>query len=235
MKEIEFISGIKDVEKFIDAPKPSSHFIPEWYKQSSRNITDEKGPFHYNGGFNKTFKQCTPMLDSIMSGYTFGLASDVYALEEEKYNGVRLSWGKFPETVAINDHSQDQLQKYPKINKYDEIFKWNFWWKIKTPPGYSCLFTHPRHRNDLPFITIDAIVDTDSYNSIINFPFFLNKDFTGKINKGTPIVQIFPFKRDSWKSKYREFDEQIVFDTTKNFSILEGMYKKFFWKRKEYR
>ena len=37
---------------------------------------------------------------------------------------------------------------------------------------------------------------------MINFPFFIKEGFTGLIPYGTPIVQIIPFKRDDWKSKF---------------------------------
>lgn len=235
MKKIEFISAKKDIEKIIDPPKPAINFIPEWYKKSSLYITDDKIPIHYDGGFNTTIKQCMPVFDTLLSGYVFGTASDLFFLNEEKYNGIRVTSAHFSETVIINDHSTAQLQKYPNPDQYDQIFKWNFWWKIKTPPGYSCLITHPRHRFDLPFITLDAIVDTDTYNGVILFPFLLNKNFTGKLDKGTPIVQIFPFKREEWKSSYLEFDEQISIDSKKNFSYIGGLYKKTFWRRKVYR
>jgi len=235
MKKIKFINIEKNIDLVIDPPKPASRFIPEWYRKSSPFISEEKIPINYNGTTNHTIKKCVPVLDSIMSGYMFGLASDLYVLDEEKYQGMRLSWGGFEKSVVLNDHTDNQLQKYPTVQGYEELFKWNFWWKIKTPPGYSCLITHPRHRLDLPFRTLDAIVDTDSYTSPILFPFLLDKNFFGKIDKGTPIFQIFPFKRDSWASEVGEFDERIIFEDMKNRSIVGDMYRKVFWKKKVYK
>jgi hypothetical protein len=235
MKKIEFVPIEKNINSVIDPPSPAYKNIPNWYRESSSFITDEKIPINYDGGTNHTIKKCMPLLDSMTSGYMFTLPSDIYVLDEEKHNGMRISWGSFEKTVVFGDHSNDQLQKYPKTNGYDEIFKWGFWWVIRTPPGYSCLITHPRHRRDLPFVTLDAIVDTDSLTSPILFPFLLDKNFSGKINKGTPIAQIFPFKRDSWKSEYKDFDESLMLKDIKSKSIIGDMYKKMFWKKKVYK
>jgi len=77
--------------------------------------------------------------------------------------------------------------------------KWHNPWGIKTPPGYSCLFVQPLHRESV-FTIMPGIVDTDTYNNPVNFPFVLNDTkFQGIIPAGTPIAQVIPFKRDSWR------------------------------------
>ena len=76
-------------------------------------------------------------------------------------------------------------------------------WKIKTPKGYSCLFVPPLNNSDDRFSIIPGIVDTDTFPSEINFPIIINGDkypvLETTIKKGTPYVQIIPFKRDSGK------------------------------------
>jgi hypothetical protein len=49
---------------------------------------------------------------------------------------------------------------------------------------------------------LPAIVDTDKHPIMVNFPFFLKENFSGVIPYGTPIVQVIPFKRENWKSKF---------------------------------
>ena len=50
------------------------------------------------------------------------------------------------------------------------------------------------------FEIISGIVDTDNYINTINFPFILHKrDEQFLIKKGEPMVQVIPFKRESWK------------------------------------
>jgi hypothetical protein len=50
------------------------------------------------------------------------------------------------------------------------------------------------------FTILPGIVDTDEYYAPINFPMVINDpNFEGLIPKGTPIAQVIPFKRESWK------------------------------------
>jgi hypothetical protein len=235
IKKISFIESQKDINRVIDPPLPSKKLLPKWYKDSSSFISDEKTPVFYDGMVNLTFKKCIPIFDSMTAGYTFVSPCEIYVLDPKRYSGQRFSWGNFPLEVIHNDHKLDQLQKYPLSNNFTEIFKWNFWWTIKTPPGYSCLFVHPLHREDLPYKTFSGIVDTDSYNVPILFPFLLNSEFSGKIEKGSPIVQIIPFKRDRWLSEKIGFDEHSWINSVKNSALLSNMYKNNFWNRKEYR
>ena len=48
-----------------------------------------------------------------------------------------------------------------------------------------------------------GVIDTDTLNTGSNAPFVLRKNFAGLIPKGTPMFQIFPFKRESWVAEYR--------------------------------
>lgn len=238
MKNIEFISSVPDIIDVIEPPKPSKNFLPDWYKKSSSYIdkTQKIPVFGKNSGSNHTFKKCIPILDSMSSGYMFGSPCDIYAIDPEENDGTRLSWGRFPFEPLANNHPREQLEYYPAPHGYygKMAFKWNFWWRIKTPPGYSCLFTHPFHRNDLPFQSLTGIVDTDVYETPILFPFFMREDFYGKIDKGTPVIQIIPFKRDSWKMKDRGFSEKVMKDSSRFFSYIGDTYKKMFWQKKDY-
>jgi hypothetical protein len=49
---------------------------------------------------------------------------------------------------------------------------------------------------------MSAIVDSDKFYGSGNIPFFLKADFEGTIEKGTPIAQLIPIKRKSWKAVY---------------------------------
>jgi hypothetical protein len=98
------------------------------------------------------------------------------------------------------------------------------------------MFCNPANRFDLPFQTITGIVDCDKYPGQVHFPFFLKEGFTGIIPKGTPIVQIIPIKRDSWKREHLKYDKNfsaIFFE--KFFSTIKRSYKNNYWFKKEYR
>jgi hypothetical protein len=109
-------------------------------------------------------------------------------------------------------------------------------WSIKTPNGYSALFTHPLNRGDLPFYTLSGFVDTDGYNGPVNFPFLIRSDFEGIIPAGTPIVQVIPIKRESWTHEISKFEEEFSSKFNAKFhSKMYRVYKNLFWKRKDYR
>ena len=197
------ITFTSPLEGYIPSPKPATHFVPEAFKK----FKTEEYP-------NDTVKACMPFLDTFLSGYIIplpvGIKAKSYKTDDDKVsfsleivprvrglNGVS-------DLVGITDHP---LKQFPESMIYNRafvphIFKFINPWKIKTPPGYSCLFTQPFNQNS-DWKIIDGIVDTDKHNLEVNFPFFWttplkeNKDFN--INSGVPMVQVIPFKRESWK------------------------------------
>jgi hypothetical protein len=182
-KKIVFHSQRPDLD--IPKPVPASRLVPEWYR-SMPGVRD---------GI-ETLKKCIPVLDSLTAGYIFTLPADVWYSKENKKiisNAV----------APINsDHMLEQTEEVILPEEFDaQPHKWINYWHIKTPKGYSTLFIHPLNREDLPFRSFTGIVDTDKHPLVINFPFFMRKDFDGMIPEGTPIIQAIPFKRDSWDNK----------------------------------
>ena len=93
------------------------------------------------------------------------------------------------------------------------------------------------NRIETRFDIIAGVVDTDTYINTINFPFILNKrDQQFLIKKGEPMVQVIPFKRESWKMWSGFYLEKAH---GKVLSMLNSewvdRYKKMFWRKKSYR
>ena len=87
-----------------------------------------------------------------------------------------------------------------------DAFKMSNPWCIKTPPGYSCFYLDPfLFQNDF-FATWQGIIDTDKFNvnkdnsQIIFYP---KVDHSFVIPKGTPMVQVIPYKREEWVATYQ--------------------------------
>jgi hypothetical protein len=78
-------------------------------------------------------------------------------------------------------------------------------WNVKTPPGYSCFYLDPFLFQNEYFATWQGIIDTDTFNvgmdnaQIIFYP---KVDHSFVIKSGTPLVQIIPFKRETWNATY---------------------------------
>src|SRR6056300_1234109 len=193
-------------------PTPIKINIPEWYKKLEHKIN------------YRTFKGCMPFLDTLTFGYCLYLPVD-FKIEHNKT--VKDKQGKdrkdsFSATplmggadlgININFngkpqvHSPFQLEGSPLVDKNKNLpfYKILNPWIIKTPPGYSCLFVPPLNNTDDRFSIIPGIVDTDTYQQEVNFPIVINGDkyptLDTIIKKGTPYVQVIPFKRESWNMK----------------------------------
>lgn len=215
----------------IDEPKPASAFIPEWYKNLNSYITKEKKPTD-DGTAAATAKKCMPLFDVITAGYIITSVCDIYI--EPREGAPFFKWSGFD---AISFHPVSQTTGHPATHKEFASPKFINPWGIKTPKGWSSLIIQPSHR-DLPFTIMPGLVDTDTYTPPINFPFTLNDiNFKGMIPAGTPIAQVIPIKRESWKMKIGKEEELKEINTklSQLDTIFFDRYKRFWWNKKEYK
>jgi len=248
-KEIEF-SAHEDYFAFKeDYPIPAKLNIPEWYKNLNHTI------------LNVTVKGCMPFLDSLTAGYILKMPQDFHIRhnvdnknqkgEEIKdsfqtfglYNLSQLLQAKFINlNYGLDFHQIKQVEGSPFIEKNKNLpfHKILNPWTIKTPKGYSCLFVPPLNNSDDRFSIIPGIVDTDVHPLEINFPIIINGDkypiLETTIEKGTPYVQIIPFKRDNWKMVTKSKEQKII----QSNKILYGLkiinkYKDRYWKKKSWK
>ena len=230
LKDINFFPKSLEAEILVDKPEPSRNFIPVWYKKLHA-FENNKFSINEHGESNATAKMCVPFSDAFSMGYIQKLWADIYI--EDRSDGVYYSSSS---QYAPISH-RDNLSGIPIDNSYYPYeFVWKMQWIPKLPDGYSILYTHPFNRTDLPFYSLTGIVDADKFyhEGQGNHPFYIKKGFTGKIPYGTPIVQIIPFKRDSWKSMFEEFDEKNKIIPQLLKKQFYGVYKKLFWSKKEF-
>jgi len=198
------ITFTNTLEFNLEAPQPATKYLPDWYKNVPSYLTGNKIPTI--NGTTATIKKCVPVFDAITAGYILTSPADLYTdleYEDPKNNGTlsQIRSYKWPTSNLIGFHPIEQAPTHPLHNTNRDIPKFNNPWSIKTPRGYSCLFVPPFHRESV-FTIMPGIVDTDTYFGNINFPFVFNDlTFVGLIPKGTPLVQIIPFKRTAWKSE----------------------------------
>ena len=225
-KKITFCASQEAMVDIWPHPKPASRFIPDGYKKLTR---------FKNGNFHEaTLKTCVPFLDSLTMGYIIPFDQD-YLIDPVENDFTLTPANK--EQNDIGYHDQAQLPEDWKKTSNGNTGKFMNKWLIKTPPGYSCLFMQPMNRAEKRFQIIAGIVDTDNYMNVINFPFYWHVwDSQTVIKKGEPMVQIIPFKRESWKkwSGWRfEKDHQVTLNKLR--SKFTDRYKQMFWKKKSYR
>lgn len=229
--EITFTNMMPELQPSDYLPKPARDVLPDWYKETNSYIEGEKTPV-IGQQTSATIKRCVPVFDAVSSGYILFTSVDIYVHQRD--GAPYYQWKHLAEAVSF--HDPRQAPKYPGSTG-KAIAKFISPWSIKTPRGYSCLFTQPMH-HDVPFNIFPGIVDTDVYHAPVNFIFTLkDNSWEGLIPVGTPMVQVIPFKRDEWKM--RMGDEADKMEAEKSFHVVNTRffdgYRKKLWVRKQYR
>ena len=227
MTEVKFFAKYEQMHSF-PHPQKSSKYLPHYFKSCPQQIDDDPS--------SGTVKRCVPFLDALTNGFIIPLWAECRVVATNGNINIQ-----FPQNLAmaesVSNHSFDQIKGHPlSESKYGTIpLKWINPWGIETPKGYSCLITSPLNHMQTKFKILDGIVDTDSYYNQINFPFIWtggDGDFT--FPKGMPLVQVIPFKRQSYTSKVVETDDRkhsIV--SAKLGTVLKNGYRKMFWNKKQ--
>jgi hypothetical protein len=237
-KKIIFEQGYRYVEGLLKTPSSAIKYLPKWYKDQKtfsngeNNLlkTEKKGPS------SGTYKLCIPLVDSMSSGYMLELPADIIVTNKSEDGGY-IPFIRWAVDFEVLDGLQTTaLGNYPIPTGFSELgFRWVVHWQIKTPNDYSLWITHPSHRHDLPFFTLNGFIDTDKFPVPLFLPFFIKNGFEGIIEEGTPIAQMIPIKRENWKSFEKPYSEQrrINFLNYVKLNIIRT-YKNKYWSRKKY-
>jgi len=195
---IEFLCEEEDYG-IMPAPFPAKKDIPDWFKALPTKLG--------NKGFKtSTIKRCMPFLDALSVGYIIPLAADVEFTSNEDATGVEYKWNFHKPMVENHGKEQITAPKSPNPLGDKPPIKFLNYWRIKTPPDYSLLFIPPLNRIEPRFVCYSGLVDAPYYErENVNFPFFfLQPNFSGIIEAGTPLMQVIPIKKDNLLPNYRE-------------------------------
>lgn len=181
---------------YLPEPMPARAALPAWLRSMPANA--------YSELFDQTIrtvKQCPPFLDAMQHGFVMPLPCDV-----DVRNGV-FSWDwPIPEPSAthhprapLSFHVPAQVEGSPLSRDEQVIVKFNSFWTIELPEGWSLLAMPPINRDDLPFRPLTGLVDADQYHDVgILFPsVWTDPDFEGRLERGTPVVQCVPVARQA--------------------------------------
>ena len=231
-------------------PKPKSLAIPTWYKKVEKHLLSYPN-----------IKGCMPFLDGLTAGYVLPLPQDMHlsynvdnpetgekdlmfrfslvdGFHENDLEAYNLNTSK-PQIPPTKQFGGDNSYLAKKQNNFAALKILNPW-IIRTPPGYSCLFITPTHGDEVNdyFNILTGIVDTDTYENHINFPFIINGDkydsFSEVFKAGTPYVQIIPFMRDEWKMHIGKGRQTNTFNYN-YWSSLINRYKIKIWNKKKWK
>jgi hypothetical protein len=185
------------LEATLPRPIPAVQGIPDWFKAMPARAFSEMSQHDL-----LTVKKCPPFIDAMTCGVLIPLATDI-RVEDGEFSWEReIPRGSLPAVAhsPLDFHDNSQVTGSPFYEDDRILLKFNTFWTIEVPPGYSVLITHPFNRPDLPFVTLTALIDADRYHdNFLNFPArWRDTEFNGVLPKGTPIAQCVPVKREDW-------------------------------------
>lgn len=200
-------------------PIPAALGLPDWFKA----LPPKAFSPHLKGEY-LTIKKCPPVIDTDLT------------VENGEFSW-QTGWpaGEFSNITRspIGFHDGSQVAGTPFFDEDQFIIKFNNFWTIQLPPGYSVLVSHPINRDDLPFRALSGLVDCDRYHdAFVQFPArWVDPNFNGVLPKGTPVVQCVPVKRETWALQFENLtdaDKKHVYDTGFNVSSSIGLYRQQF-------
>jgi hypothetical protein len=191
-----------EMERVLPKPIPALRGLPNWFKALPQN--------NFSAVSNKelmTVKKCPPFIDAMTFGFLMPLVADL------KVENGEFTWvsdipvaGNLRNLTRspIDYHDSAQVKGTPFFDDDRFIIKFNNFWTIGLPPGYSLFVTHPVNRADLPFTTLTGLVDSDVYaDSLVHFPArWTDPNFNGVLPKGTPVAQCIAMKRENWSEQF---------------------------------
>jgi hypothetical protein len=167
-------------------------------------------------------------------GWIIPLAADVEFVSNNDASGVEYRWTFYKKMIETHNMKQVTTDTVPNPHSPKPPIKFLNYWRIKVPEGYSILFTPPLNRTEFRFQCISGLVDGE-YNEFINFPFFfLEKNYTGIIKAGTPLVQAIVIKKEEFDTTTRIMNKQDIEDlelTRRRRSSHESYYRDKLWRR----
>lgn len=233
MNKITFTPAFPELKNVVPLPEPATKNVPNWYKEQPAKIDNEI----QNGVMKLTVKKCQSFFDAMAIGYTLKMPVDIYVDTTDGKQEFQIPKDlDAHKAKIISFHSKEQVSHLPiDTDIYiDHIFRVHPNWMASTPKGYSCFFISPIHSAISPLKAVEAIIDTDNFWSDGHLSFFVKKNFKGILKQGTPLIQVFPFKRDDWEMSINKEvnSEEISEQRIMLRSTFENGYKMKYWVKK---
>lgn len=215
-----------NLEGVFPSPVPAIKKAPDFYKA----IHPQNG----SKPDTSTVKRCIPFLDALSAGFIIPLWADLYVVAKD--GELQFSFPRhMPMPNSMDSHTYNQVPGHPLAERpYGKDFiKFINPWVVETPPGYSCLFTAPLNHLETRFKILDGAVDTDTYHASVNFPFlWTGGDGEFFIPKGTPLVQVIPYKREAFTLEVGVTDNDRRSNVNSRLgTYLKDGYRKEFWSK----
>jgi len=193
------------VWEFIEPIVPAYQAMPNWYKDAKAAITEL--PVYDSSRL--TFKACPAIMDGFSQGYILPLWADVWVEPKEGSDDPSFWWDRRLQESAedrkvVTPHNPWQtqdLKPFKDMSSSSIAWKLNSPWLVETPKDYSMLMIPPLNNRDSRFEPVAGVICTDDFTTYINVPLIWKAPpgYSGLIKKGTPLLQMIPFKRENFQ------------------------------------
>ena len=218
------------LEPHLPRPILARQALPAWLSAMPQRAVSDA-----HDGAVRTVKHCPPFIDAMMHGFVMTLPCDIRCEE----GGLAWDW-PIPAPAAhahprspVSFHAPAQVEGTPLHVPGQVVVKFNSFWTVELPPGWSLYATHPANRPDLPFTTLAGLVDADRYRDVgILFPaVWRDRSYRGVLARGTPVAQCFPVRRETLELEFAPLDDEAVarYDATADALLgTSGVYRRRF-------
>lgn len=211
-------------------PQPSKNFIPKWLRTIPPQVD--------NGNTAKllpklrTVKKCPSFAEIYKEGFILVAPFDIWLSIRTEDGKEYMEWRTPHKELELDVHPHPQMVDHlPKDSGVRGVFKLIYPFKCITPKGYSIrqmpLFYHFNKDWVVPY----GVVNTDKHHELNIQILYTSTEDEVLIKKGTPIVQIIPFKRsDRIKMVYKKYTEKLhrktLFSNFFIFTVFQNGYSK---------
>jgi hypothetical protein len=236
MPKITFMHLNENMPRIALDPVKVSSQIPEWYKHQPATMNNQEYPT--GGQLPNTVKKCQAIFDAMTAGYLLKLPCDLFIDSTVTPPDIQFPQQlQFVQHILLSAHPREQVSHMPIDEDIylPDILRIHPLWLVGTERGCSSLFLPPMHSEVLPITAVPAIVDTDKFQSDGHLSYLVKKGFKGIVKKGTPIVQVIPFRREDWTHEIIETDDNVINEQRAIVrSQFKNSYRNEFWEKKNY-
>jgi hypothetical protein len=232
MKNINFVTESENIDA-IPCPRPAVEFLPDWYKNMSSKM-DENKPSHIN---NPTMKMCPGIYDILRIGYIVPAWCDFYIDLTSPEQGVGFESSSGEDFLSVFPISASRGFSFPE--DHESLFlKFRTPWKIQSDDNLSVLVSQPKYQYNLPYTMYEGSMDVGPFIADINFIISVKKGSFIEFKRGDPLIHLIPFETNSFKSTIKPIDDSIYAEWKRQMRAMKsyalGGFLKTFHKTKKF-
>lgn len=240
--KVEFWTESNEIAS-LTPPYPAKNVAHDWLKSMpsyiSGGVPTSRTDICLADKINRTIKTCPGINDMLELGYIVPLWTDIIVSYDCFVGAIDIKCSD--EKTTFHFHRYQQFEKCPvnkTVSPYKMVLNIHSPWMIRLPKGYSSYMCHPFwSETDEFFSLMPGIVDNDSFYTL-NLILRWNKLGKGEtlLKAGTPIAQIFPFRREVFEMNVTDGKENRP-DTLSQHQAFGGFFRKYrpiMWKKKNF-